>query len=387
MYHYLKTYLNRRVADRNTLLGCAAYQFENRDSLARFDRAMRSRGALGEFCAINKQAVSLGFLAFILLCAIGLSGSAAKQHPARDNKAQLIRDKGQPHKVQHNRGPQASRKNRRRQNRRCDERVDPAYFQTVERLKQTPAIPRPRRRYGFRDLTFFSPYTGERVRVFPYRKNGTLRGRALKRIKRVFRDKKNGAEHPVHPRLVKLLYKLADHFDAKQITIISAYRARNDFSPKTLVSTGKTTEHSRRKNNLPSKNDGKDLTTVDWGAGDDRLHRKGRAVDFFLPGVPLEELVKQARTLGHVGVGYYPAGHYIHLDIRNRASVFWTDRAAPGKRRCYRRVLRRRARLSDRSWKRRQDNPVRNSHKARKAGKPDKAGKAQHKPHKRKNLR
>lgn len=293
-------------------------------------------------------------LMFTLPCYAG-QANAPRHHGARFSH----QEKG----AQNKRRP--TNKSKRVQKNWCDENVDPAYIQALTRLTKEPPVRSPRRRYGFRDLTIYTPHNGERLRVFPYRKNGALRQPALKRIKNLFRDKKSGTEHPIHPRLVKLLYKLADQFEAKQITIISAYRARHSSENNQLIAktnSRKVAAYAKKSPMDPDKSklNGTNVSlAVDWGAGDARLHAKGRAVDFFLPGIPLDTLASQARTLGHVGVGYYPNAHYVHLDVRRGPSVFWTDRGAPGKRRCYRRVMKKQARMYDQQWKKRDDKPER----------------------------
>lgn len=46
-------------------------------------------------------------------------------------------------------------------------------------------------------------------------------------------------------------------------------------------------------------------------------HRGGRAIDFRIRGVPLREIRDWLwRTYTEVGVGWYPAGQYIHMDSR-----------------------------------------------------------------------
>ena len=92
-------------------------------------------------------------------------------------------------------------------------------------------------------------------------------------------------------------------------------------------------------------------------SGSESRHSRGKAVDLLLPGVPLLDLARQARTLGRVGVGYYPNSGFVHLDIRERHSVFWIDRSAPGRRSCFRRLLKKTARKYDRRWRKWRDEP------------------------------
>jgi len=183
-----------------------------------------------------------------------------------------------------------------------------------------PRIAKRSNRAGYRDLTIYSVNLGERVRVFPYLPDGTLDPEALDEIERVFRDKDTDATHVIHPRLVKLLYKLADHFDARQITLISGFRE-------------------------PSQ---------DKGEG---AHGKGRAVDIMVPGVRLPTLAKIARRYGHVGVGYYPTSGFIHLDVREGPSYFWADRSGPGIPGCPRQIMKSFGPRFDRKWRAEHDEP------------------------------
>lgn len=199
-------------------------------------------------------------------------------------------------------------------------RVDASYKKMVDRLREVPDIPGPRYQNGYRDLVFYAPATGDRVRLFLYRRNGEINPNARRKIRRIFKDHDTGAKHDVDPRLIALLYKLADHFESKQITVISGYR-------ETKVKGGES------------------------------RHNEGKAVDFLLPGVPLKELAQEARKLGHVGVGYYPTSHFVHLDVRKKTSVFWVDPSGPKRKGCRRSIMRKAAVRYDRRWKKEDDKP------------------------------
>lgn len=192
-------------------------------------------------------------------------------------------------------------KKKKRPKRRCRAYAEPRYKQMVRNWRKVPKIPGPRWREGYRDLTLYSINHGERVRVFPFLPDGTLDPEALARIEPAMRDRNNDATHAVNPRLVKLLYKLAVHFKARQITVISGYR-----------DPGEATNESH--------------------------HADGSAVDFMIPGVKLAALAKVARRLGHVGVGYYPTSGFVHLDVRDR-SYFWADPSGPGYSGCHRQIM------------------------------------------------
>ncbi len=210
--------------------------------------------------------------------------------------------------------------------RRCYTGASPRQRRTIRRWQRVPRIRKPKYREGFRDLVIHSVNLGERIRVFPFLPNGELDPAVMDQIENALRDKHTAASHPIHPRLVKLIYRLADHFKARQINIISGFRETRE------------------------KNEG--------------YHGKGRAVDIVIPGVSIAALARKARQLGRVGVGLYPNSGFVHLDVRTGPSYFWIDRSGPGKRSCLRRVLTKTAAKWDRRWRPRHDEPKR--HKNRK---------------------
>ncbi len=122
----------------------------------------------------------------------------------------------------------------------------------------------------------------------------------LDRAAHVLRDPRTGNEHPVDPRLLDLVYRVATHFSAHEVRIISGYR------------TPKGGKHSN--------------------------HGKGRAIDLVIPGASDEEVAKFAREQGFTGVGVYPTSGFVHLDVRDR-SYFWVDSSGPGKRNRTRGIL------------------------------------------------
>jgi uncharacterized protein YcbK (DUF882 family) len=122
----------------------------------------------------------------------------------------------------------------------------------------------------------------------------------LDRAAHVLRDPRTGNEHPVEPRALDLVYRVAVHFGTPEVRIISGYR------------TPKPGSHSN--------------------------HGRGRAIDLVFPGTSDEEVARFARELGFVGVGIYPVSGFVHLDVRER-SYFWVDSSAPGKKNRERGVL------------------------------------------------
>lgn len=55
------------------------------------------------------------------------------------------------------------------------------------------------------------------------------------------------------------------------------------------------------------------------GGADNSYHTKCMAADFYIPGVPKEQLIAFARrTPGVGGLGCYPGRNFIHIDVRDR---------------------------------------------------------------------
>ncbi|MEZ4227728.1 MAG: D-Ala-D-Ala carboxypeptidase family metallohydrolase [Polyangiaceae bacterium] len=97
----------------------------------------------------------------------------------------------------------------------------------------------------------------------------------------------------LHPRVLWLLNKLALAYPGHPIYLISGYRRD---------------AHSS-------------------------YHRKGRALDLFMSGVPNEDLFKYCHKLRDVGCGYYPHHNFVHVDVRPFGSghPFWVDVSGPGE--------------------------------------------------------
>lgn len=55
------------------------------------------------------------------------------------------------------------------------------------------------------------------------------------------------------------------------------------------------------------------------GGAENSLHTKCMAADFYIPGVPKEQLIAFAMRTGSVGgLGCYPSRNFIHVDVRDR---------------------------------------------------------------------
>jgi uncharacterized protein YcbK (DUF882 family) len=142
-------------------------------------------------------------------------------------------------------------------------------------------------------LTLAALNTGERVELTALSDKGGFSASDLDRAAQLLRDPRTGNEHPVEPRLLDSVYRIARHFSAHEIRVISGYR------------TPKPNTHSN--------------------------HGRGRAMDLIVPGATDEDVAKLARDAGFSGVGIYPVSGFVHVDVRER-SYFWVDTSGPGRK-------------------------------------------------------
>ncbi len=121
-------------------------------------------------------------------------------------------------------------------------------------------------------------------------RSGKLLPKARATVSALLGASSTGAQ--MDSRLLLLLVKVSDHFGGRPVRVVSGMRDNSYFH--------------------------------------DSKHPLGRAMDFSIPGVPNEAVRDYARTLGNVGVGYYPNSSFVHLDVRDRPT-YWVDYAGPGE--------------------------------------------------------
>jgi uncharacterized protein YcbK (DUF882 family) len=130
----------------------------------------------------------------------------------------------------------------------------------------------------------------ETLRWRPVDDRGRPRKAADQELTRFLRCWHTGKQHRVDRRLGHVLYAVARHFSGKRLEIYSGYR------PKAYC----TREHSR--------------------------HLTASAIDFHVAGVRNEKLIGWLRETFHpVGVGYYPNGVHVHLDVDRLRDTYWVD--------------------------------------------------------------
>ena len=115
------------------------------------------------------------------------------------------------------------------------------------------------------------------------------------RIERFLRFR-DGSRHPIHPRLVRQLAAVSEHFSGRPIILLSGFR------PQLFHHTGPRTRHSQ-----------------------------GYAVDIRIDNVNTRELFEYCESLENMGCGFYPRARFVHMDVRREPSS-WQDDATPGTR-------------------------------------------------------
>ncbi len=157
--------------------------------------------------------------------------------------------------------------------------------------EKVEALAHPPRRPGFVRLVRGT----EKLEAQLLSRRGRLMPAALPGLSRVLRYYPTSEKIPIDPRLATLIGLVSDHFGGRTLHVVSGYRP---YSPVQY------TPHSN--------------------------HNLGRAMDFSVEGVPNTVLRDFCRTFRNAGVGYYPNGTFIHLDVRS-VKTTWVDYSRSGE--------------------------------------------------------
>jgi uncharacterized protein YcbK (DUF882 family) len=140
-----------------------------------------------------------------------------------------------------------------------------------------------------RTLSFHHLHTGEDITV-TFKRNGRYDDAALKKLDWFMRDWRKDKSTRMDPHLFDLLWEAYREVGATQpIDVVCGYR-----SPE-------TNSMLRRRSS---------------GVAQFSQHISGQAMDFFIPGVPLEKLREVGLRLQRGGVGFYPTSGspFVHMD-------------------------------------------------------------------------
>src|SRR5262245_13008990 len=112
------------------------------------------------------------------------------------------------------------------------------------------------------------------------RRDGAMDEATAAEVKHLFRCRQTNRERPIARKTLAMLADLADKYDSRTIEFVSAYRVQRGESPTSP-------------------------------------HRDARAIDFRIRGVPLQKIRDYLwRNYAEVGIGWYPAEQFIHMDSR-----------------------------------------------------------------------
>src|ERR1700722_12503688 len=141
-----------------------------------------------------------------------------------------------------------------------------------------------------RTLTLHHIHTDDDITI-TYKRDGRYDDEALKKLDRFVRDWRKDEEIHMDPRLFDVIWEVSrEVVGDKTIHVVCGYR-----SPSTNAML-------RRRSS---------------GVAEFSQHTLGKAMDFYIPGAPLEELRYAGLRLQRCGVGYYPSSGspFVHLDV------------------------------------------------------------------------
>ena len=140
-----------------------------------------------------------------------------------------------------------------------------------------------------RTLSMHHMHTGEDITI-TYKHNGRYDDAALQKLNQFLRDWRKEEATKMDPHLLDVIWEVYQEVGAKEpIQIVCGYR-----SPATNAML-------RRRSR---------------GVAQFSQHMLGKAIDFYIPGVPLEQLRYAGLRMQRGGVGFYPTSGspFVHLD-------------------------------------------------------------------------
>jgi uncharacterized protein YcbK (DUF882 family) len=163
--------------------------------------------------------------------------------------------------------------------------IRPLPLASAQSLGPAVSIRRPSGQQG--RLQLESVNTGERLEVVIDLATGEPTARSYRELRHFMRCLRTGAETPLDPRLVELLYRLSQR-TGQHIQIVSGFRAP-------MFSTADLSYHTR-----------------------------GMAADIRIPGMTPLMVRDLAESMAVGGLGYYPTSQFVHVDVRSERAR-WID--------------------------------------------------------------
>ena len=138
-----------------------------------------------------------------------------------------------------------------------------------------------------RTIAFHHIHTKEDL-VVTYKRNGRYDEEALKQINHLMRDWREQEPTRMDPAVIDLLWEVHREVGAKEpIWVVCGYRSPD------------TNAQLRRRSG---------------GVAKFSQHMAGKAIDFHIPGVPLEQVRAAGLRAQRGGVGIYPSSGFVHMD-------------------------------------------------------------------------
>jgi uncharacterized protein YcbK (DUF882 family) len=131
-------------------------------------------------------------------------------------------------------------------------------------------------------------YWRESLKVNIYNPDGSYNADAINALSHLLRCKRTDTVTPIEPRLFAILSHIYDRFGERRIEVTSGYRNQR-----------RTTSN----------------------------HYRGSATDIHIEGVEPSKLSAFVESLdsGGMGIGLYPRGGFVHVDVRPPPSYRWID--------------------------------------------------------------
>jgi uncharacterized protein YcbK (DUF882 family) len=141
-----------------------------------------------------------------------------------------------------------------------------------------------------RTIAFHHIHTKEDL-VVTYKRNGRYDEEALKQINHLMRDWREQEPTRMDPAVIDLLWEVHREVGAKEpIWVVCGYRSPD------------TNAQLRRRSS---------------GVAKFSHHMSGKAIDFYIPGVPIEQVRAAGLRAQRGGVGIYPSSGFVHMDTGN----------------------------------------------------------------------
>ncbi|RWE10423.1 MAG: DUF882 domain-containing protein, partial [Mesorhizobium sp.] len=143
-----------------------------------------------------------------------------------------------------------------------------------------------------RSLKLYHLHTHEKAEIV-YKRNGRYDPEGLRKINIILRDWRRNEPTKMDPRLLDLVWEAYRQSGATDyIQVVCGYR-----SPSTNAM----------------------LRSRSRGVAEKSQHMLGKAMDFYIPGVPLKKLRNIGLKMQGGGVGYYPTSGspFVHMDVGN----------------------------------------------------------------------